>query len=224
MQTPANSGSTSDQILARVRGQVAPAFAFAESYLRLLSEELGLGALAVWFGAEGIEHYISGKSNKSKEFEWQDSLSDLLHTTTRLGPPGQSAFCATLRKHAEADRRCHECDAKWIARTRKSGRSWAYECHAGLSEVIAPIEVKGKRIGEIMGGQLASTEKLPRGFENVWQRVKDIKGLDRSRLEKAFAQVTAAVGVRSSQLHRRAEVRTRRFRPGASSAVKTRSR
>ena len=181
------SGETaSEQMLSQVRGQVEPAFAFAVSYLRLLAEEFGLGALAVWFGTEGIEDYISGNA---REFEWQDELAALLRTTTPLGPQGQSAFCAALRKHPEGDRRCHECDAKWIVRARKSGRSWAYQCHAGLSEVIVPIVVNGKRIGEVMGGQLASTDDLPHGFTDVWQRVRDIKGLDRAVLDKAFADI-----------------------------------
>ena len=179
-------GNASDPILNQVRGQVEPAFAFAVSYLRLLSEELGLGALAVWFGAEGIEEFGAGKS---KEFEWQDAVSALLQSTMPLGPQGQSSFCATLRKNPEADRRCHECDAKWIARARKSGRSWAYQCHAGLSEAIAPIVVNGKRVGEIMGGQLASTDELPNGFEDVWCRLQDIQGLDRKSLAKAFSEI-----------------------------------
>ncbi len=172
--------------LKQVRGQMEPAFAFAMSYLQLLSEELGLGALAVWFGSEGIEHYAVGRP---REFEWQNELAALLRTTAPLGPPGQSTFCATLRRNREADRRCHECDAKWIARARKSGRSWAYQCHAGLSEVIAPIVVNGQRVGEVMGGQIASAERLPDGFRDVWRRVSDIEGLDRTALEKAFARV-----------------------------------
>ena len=188
-QTRRNRGSsesTPEQVLSQVRGQVEPAFAFAVSYLRLLSEELGLGALAVWFGADGIEHYVSGKLN---EFDWQDELAALLHTTMSLGPQGQSAFCTALRKHPEGDLRCHECDAKWIAQARRSGRSWVYQCHAGLSEVIAPIVVNGRPIGEVMGGQLASTDELPKGFEDIWQRVRDINGVDRAALDKAFAEV-----------------------------------
>ncbi|MCP4642986.1 MAG: helix-turn-helix domain-containing protein [bacterium] len=178
--------TTPDDMLAQVRGQVEPAFAFAVSYLRMLSEELGLGALAVWFGAEGLEQYVAAST---REFEWRDELADLLRSATPLGPQGQSGFCTALRKNAEGDRRCHACDAKWIARARKSGRSWAYQCHAGLSEVVAPIVVNGRRIGEIMGGQIASTDALPGGFDNVWRRVRDIEGLDPAALEEAFASV-----------------------------------
>ncbi|MBN2309915.1 MAG: PocR ligand-binding domain-containing protein [Candidatus Hydrogenedentes bacterium] len=174
------------EALAKVRGQVEPAFAFAVSYLHLLSEELGLGALAVWFGAEGIREDVAGGS---REFEWQDELAALLRTTKPLGPQGQSAFCTALRRHPEGNRRCHECDAKWIARARKSGRSWTYQCHAGLSEVIAPIVVNGKRIGEIMGGQVLSTDDLPGGFDEVWRRVRDIEGLHRAVLAEAFDKV-----------------------------------
>lgn len=184
-------GRDSGQTLEQVRGQIEPAFAFAVSYLRLLSEELGLGALAVWFGTEGIEQYVVGNA---REFEWQDELADLLRSATPLGPPGQSAFCAALRAHPEGDRRCHECDAKWIARVRKSGRSWAYQCHAGLSEVIAPIVVNGKRVGEVMGGQIACANRLPHGFDDVWGRVRDLPGLDRKRLAKAFAQLDVVDG------------------------------
>jgi len=193
-------------MLSQVRGQVAPAFAFAVSYLRLLAEEFGLGALAVWFGTQGIEHYVLGDA---REFEWQDKLADLLRTTTPLGPHKESAFCATLRKHPEGDRRCHACDAKWIARARKSGRSWGYQCHAGLSEVIAPIEVDGKRVGEIMGGQLASRDDLPHGFDDVWRRVHDIEGLKREELRQAFANMKAVdkASLRRIRVHLQAAAR-----------------
>jgi len=197
---------TTENVLSQVRGQVEPAFAFAELYLRLLSKNLGLGALAVWFGAEGLEHYVA---DRSKEYEWKDTLSDLLRTATRLGPAGQSVFCSALRKHPDADRRCHECDAKWIARARKSGRSWAYQCHAGLSEVVAPIMVKGKQVGEVMGGQVAFTERLPNGFDDVWRRVGDIGGLDREELARAYGQIgiVDADGLRGIQMHLRAAAR-----------------
>lgn len=176
----------SERMLRRLRGHVEPAFAFAVSYLRLLSEEMGLGALAVWFGAEGIERYLA---DDTRDLEWRDELADLLRSATPLGPSGQSAFCAELRRHPEGDRRCHECDARWISRVRKYGRSWVYQCHAGLSEVIAPIVVNGKRVGEVMGGQIASAERLPNGFDDIWGRVQDIEGVERAVLARVFARV-----------------------------------
>ncbi|MBX7258579.1 MAG: PocR ligand-binding domain-containing protein [Candidatus Hydrogenedentes bacterium] len=181
--------AVSEQMLDKVRGQVEPAFAFAVSYLRILQQNLGLGALAVWFGTQGIEQYLSGNS---KELDWHDMLSDLVRTSAPLSPKGLSTFCATLRRRQEARRRCRECDACWIARTRKTGRTWTYQCHAGLSEVVTPIVVNGKCVGEVMGGQLASTDDLPNGFEDVWQRISDIDGLNRHELALAFESLRPA--------------------------------
>lgn len=183
------SSSASDAMLNKVRGQLEPAFAFAISYLRMLSQNLGLGALAVWFGTQGIEQYVAGSS---KEFDWHNQLADLLRTSAPLGPKGLSPFCSALRRKQEGLRRCRECDAYWIARTRKSGRSWTYQCHAGLSEVVTPIVVNGKCVGEVMGGQLASRDDLPSGFDDVWVRIKDIDGLNREELGQAFESVRPA--------------------------------
>jgi AraC-like DNA-binding protein/ligand-binding sensor protein len=183
-------------MLAKVRGQVEPAFAFAVSYLRMLSEKLGLGALAVWFGAQGIEQYATGSS---KEFDWRNPLADLLRTSAPLGPKGLSPFCAGLRRRAEGIRRCRECDAQWIARTRKTGRTWVYQCHAGLSEVVAPIVVNGKCIGEVMGGQVVSPAELPGGFDDVWRSIGNIEGLDKDELAESFAAVRV---VNAQELHR----------------------
>ncbi len=173
-------------MLNKLRGQAEPAYEFAALYLTLLAEQLGLGALVVWFGAEGIEDY---GSSMASEFDWYGMLANLFPASKPVEPQGQSAFCEMLRRHPAGDKRCHECDAKWIAKARRSGRSWTYQCHAGLSEVIAPIIVHGEAIGEIMGGQLASSDRLPGGFENVWQRVRDIKGLDREALRRAFTEI-----------------------------------
>lgn len=177
---------SSREMLNRVRGQLQPAFTLAISFLSSLSEELGLGALAVWFGTEGIEEFASVRS---KGLEWQDEPAWVIQGGPPLGPRGEASFCAKLRRNKDADLRCHECDAQWIARARQSGRSWAYQCHAGLSEVIAPIMVRGKPIGEIMGGQIATDTRLPKGFRDVWMRLRDIPGLDRKELEKAFSDV-----------------------------------
>ncbi len=173
-------------MLNKLRGQTEPAYEFGALYLDLLKEQLGLGILVVWFGSEGIEH---GGSNMAGEFDWYDMLADLFTTSIPFEPQGQSAFCEMLRRHPEGAKRCHACDAKWIVKARRSGRSWTYQCHAGLSEVIAPIIVHGEPIGEVMGGQIASSDRLPDGFENVWQRVRDIKGIDREALCRAFAEI-----------------------------------
>ncbi len=192
----ADSVTVSEEMLAKVRGQVEPAFAFAVSYMRMLSEKLGLGALAVWFGAQGIEQYATGSS---REFDWRNPLADLLRTSAPLGPKGLSPFCAGLRRRSEGLRRCRECDAQWIARTRKSGRTWVYQCHAGLSEVVAPIVVNGKCVGEVMGGQVVSPADLPEGFEYVWRQIGTIEGLDKDELAASFAAVRV---VTPQELHR----------------------
>ncbi len=180
----AGASGAPSQALDKVKGQVEPAFAFAISYLRLLAESTSLGALAVWFGQQGLEEHALANA---KELAWGHELTDLLPES--VGPERNSRFCTVLRRNPEADSRCHACDAHWIARARRGGRSWAYQCHAGLNEVIAPITVNGERVGQVMGGQLACSEQVRGGFEEVWERIKDIDGLDRHQLASAFSDL-----------------------------------
>lgn len=63
-------------------------------------------------------------------------------------------FCNCMRKSAEGSSRCKECNKTGAEMTMREGKSFAYNCHAGLVDFAAPIVVQDELIGCFIGGQV----------------------------------------------------------------------
>ena len=100
--------------------------------------------------------------------EIQDGFADITGmaalTTDSDGTPVTKGsnftdFCMKYTRTSNIGcRRCEKCDRDGGDRTRSTGRSAAYSCHAGLMDFAAPIMVDGEFIGSFIGGQVL-TEK-----------------------------------------------------------------
>ena len=90
-------------------------------------------------------------------------------------------------------------------RAVRTKRSQCYECHAGLTDMMAPIVVHGSYVGVICAGQFFRRGHGSQRFEDVWARVSDIPGLDRDRLERAYGQVAALDEENADRLLRQIE-------------------
>ncbi len=69
-------------------------------------------------------------------------------------PDRFSVFCGRLRERKDMDARCKECDRRALARCRKTGQAQIYTCHAGLTECMAPVTIRGGIRGFIVLGQI----------------------------------------------------------------------
>lgn len=68
---------------------------------------------------------------------------------------GFTRFCMdVMRKNPEGARRCNACDLKGGIQSRESGRCAIYDCHAGLTDLAAPIIVNGELVGSLTAGQI----------------------------------------------------------------------
>ncbi|MFL0197146.1 PocR ligand-binding domain-containing protein [Clostridium sp. WILCCON 0269] len=70
-------------------------------------------------------------------------------------PSSYTNFCLNLTQSTvKGVARCAESHKKGGNEATKLGKPYVYTCHAGLIDFAAPIMIKGKTIGTILGGQV----------------------------------------------------------------------
>lgn len=127
--------------------------------------------------------------------EIQDGFADITGmaalTTDSDGTPVTKGsnftdFCMKYTRTSNIGcRRCEKCDRDGGDRTRSTGRSAAYSCHAGLMDFAAPIMVDGEFIGSFIGGQVL-TEKPD---ESKFRRIAADIGVDPDEYIAALRKV-----------------------------------
>lgn len=125
----------------------------------------------------------------------QDAFSNITGmaalTTERDGVPVTkgSNFTDFCMKHTRTTeigmKRCFECDKKGAEIALETGKSCAYECHAGLVDFAAPIVANGEMFGCFIGGQVL-TEKPDK--EKVAKIAEEI-GVDVELYQKAIDKI-----------------------------------
>lgn len=125
----------------------------------------------------------------------QDAFSNMTGmaalTTDRDGVPvtkgsNFTEFCMKHTRPTELGRkRCFECDKKGAEIALETGRSCAYECHAGLVDFAAPIVANGKMFGCFIGGQVL-TRKPDK--DKVAKIAADL-GIDSELYQKAIEKI-----------------------------------
>lgn len=95
-------------------------------------------------------------------------------------------FCMNLtRKSLLGCQRCENCDRQGGENTMRTGKAYAYTCHAGLVDFAAPIMLNGKFIGSFIGGQV-----LPNApDENQLRKYANEIGIDPDEYIKAIRKV-----------------------------------
>ncbi len=189
---PVSLPSTKDaqpmtEIIGRVKRQLRPALAFFREYFDVLCEATGAGGVGVFLSREELREALNGASLEPDPFlDFPGREYELVASVERT-----KDFCRLMRQTPEGFRRCCKCDLVASTRAVRTKRSQCYECHAGLTDMMAPIVVHGSYVGVICAGQFFRRGHGPQRFEDVWARVSDIPDLDRDRLEQAYGQVAA---------------------------------
>lgn len=95
-------------------------------------------------------------------------------------------FCMKLTRGCRiGNERCQECDKNGGMESYRKGRPVVYQCHAGLVDFAAPILLKGRVIGNMLGGQVL-TEKPD---ENKFKKMAEEIGVDPEEYIKALRKV-----------------------------------
>lgn len=105
--------------------------------------------------------------------------------------PGPLRFCDLLRVSPRMVRRCDRSDERGAALCARRGGPVAYQCHAGLTEVIAPVMVAGRLAACVNCGQVHRRPPSRAGFARLWPRLS-CAGLPRGELERAYLAVPVA--------------------------------
>jgi len=102
--------------------------------------------------------------------------------------PGRgSSFCQLVR-NSPLVRRCDRSDERGAQLCARRGGPAAYRCHAGLTEVIAPVALKGRLVAAVNCGQVLMRRPARRDFARLWKRLGR-SGLDRRDLERAYLAI-----------------------------------
>lgn len=85
-------------------------------------------------------------------------------------PKDISPFCQIIRTDPIAEKKCHECDAQAFRYVAKHKETHLYQCHAGLTECVAPIYLNNLLIGYLFFGHVFSYNT----HENGWKIIKEL--------------------------------------------------
>ncbi|MCI1981846.1 MAG: PocR ligand-binding domain-containing protein [Oscillospiraceae bacterium] len=109
---------------------------------------------------------------------------DLNHDVTKLSNP--TDFCVKLtRGSKEGYRRCNSCDLKGGREAGQSHKPAVYYCHAGLMDFAAPIMVRGRQVGSLVGGQVLPEKPDPEKFRKIAREI----GVDEEKYLEALSKV-----------------------------------
>ena len=103
----------------------------------------------------------------------------------------KSAFCRLIQSTPKGLARCVECDREGLAFARRKGSFHIYHCHAGLVDVVIPLDYKGVDVGCLMSGQVLLEQP---GLSEVAALYAQVEGLGGISFD-AFARALATVKV-----------------------------
>jgi AraC-like DNA-binding protein/ligand-binding sensor protein len=103
-------------------------------------------------------------------------------------PRSKIRFCDLVRSSPQLLKRCDQSDQRGAELCARRGRPVTYSCHAGLTEVIAPVKFEGRLVAAVNCGQVLLRRPTTRGFAKLWKGVRR-SGLDRGNLERAYMAI-----------------------------------
>lgn len=99
-------------------------------------------------------------------------------------------YCRILRSDKQGDHACRQCDREAFAHMNSHRGIYMYQCHAGLTEVLAPIiSSGGERAGYLMIGQMRQPGSTgERQWAEAHGKIKALN-LDMEALRQAYAKL-----------------------------------
>lgn len=104
----------------------------------------------------------------------------LLVERSKLNP-----ICNFIRQNKACDEACLKTDYENCARAATIKKGDDYICHAGLIDMVAPIFIDNRHVGNIMGGQVLPRPPSESRFEAFAANLSRYK-LDRKRLREVY--------------------------------------
>lgn len=104
-------------------------------------------------------------------------------------PREQRGLCALMETCAEAEGCCHRTTSQLFARCREAGGSTvSHKCHAGLTEVAAPLLDNGQTIGYVIFGQITDDPDRQHFADDVIRRCSSY-GFPENQLKRLAGEI-----------------------------------
>jgi ligand-binding sensor protein/predicted DNA-binding protein YlxM (UPF0122 family) len=106
-------------------------------------------------------------------------------------PAARTPYCTLLRSNNKGDTACRRCDRNAFQRAAKDKTPSIYRCHAGLTEMIAPIQTSAdERVGYLMIGQAKPPGNRERKeWEEIYRKIAGT-GISPDELKAAYSELT----------------------------------
>lgn len=103
-------------------------------------------------------------------------------------PSNFTSFCNYIRSNTKGLTLCMACDDQGGRKAVENKEAQVYLCHAGLTDLAAPIIVQGQYIGAFLAGQVVQAREDGVAKAEMFRRVSELS-LDREALSQLFDQV-----------------------------------
>jgi YesN/AraC family two-component response regulator len=115
-------------------------------------------------------------------------------------PKEMGHFCSLIRNNPKIDQRCVACDFRAFKNCKKAMTPITYQCHMGLTEVIAPVKEEDVIICYFMFGQVIIEEDKNQTMEyiinmikneklddpKIWDAIKRIRCISKNRIDASI--------------------------------------
>ena len=103
-------------------------------------------------------------------------------------PKENSPFCRLLEREPSLFQKCDDCTANLCHKCDVQKKTIVYKCHAGLTEVISPLEVDGISIGYVVYGQITNEKDREKLISEVKENCRDY-GLCEKEIEESLKKI-----------------------------------
>ncbi|MBQ9757070.1 MAG: PocR ligand-binding domain-containing protein [Clostridia bacterium] len=103
-------------------------------------------------------------------------------------PKTHTAFCTMINNTPGVCLKCQQSNEIWCSACKEKDALVRFTCHAGLTEVVAPLKEGDKTIGYIMFGQITDIKDKKKFRERAFERCKDYP-LDFDEFEEKIKSV-----------------------------------
>lgn len=106
-------------------------------------------------------------------------------------PQARTPYCTLIRASKKGDAACRRCDKAAFSRAAKHAGPYIYQCHAGLTEMIAPIMTSAdERVGNLMIGQARQPgDKEQIEWEEIYRKCSG-GNFSLKELKSAYSKLT----------------------------------
>jgi AraC-like DNA-binding protein/ligand-binding sensor protein len=103
-------------------------------------------------------------------------------------PFERSDFCTIIHSTEKGMEKCLESDYRGLLQAKNKGEYCIYQCHAGLTDVVIPLEYHGVEMGSIYSGQILTRTPTESDFERIYKKVRPL-GISSEALKESYFRV-----------------------------------